>query len=43
LVFVDAGENLVMANDIATPSNPLIAVVEQEEVEEVPFDVNVFQ
>jgi hypothetical protein len=28
LVFVDAGEILVMANDVATPSNPPVAPVE---------------
>jgi hypothetical protein len=27
--FVDAGENLVMADDVATPSNPPIALVEK--------------
>ncbi len=43
LVFVDAGENLVMADDVATPSNPSVAPVEQEELEEVPFEVNVSQ
>jgi len=43
LVFVDAGENLVMADDVATPSNPSVAPVEQEELEEVPLEVNVFQ
>jgi hypothetical protein len=43
LVFVDAGDNLVMADGIATPSNPLIALVEQEELKEVPFEVNVSQ
>jgi hypothetical protein len=42
-VFVDAGEILVMADDVATPSNPLAAPVEQEEFEEVSFDVNVSQ
>jgi hypothetical protein len=40
LVFVDAGENLVMADDIATPSNPSVAPVEQEELEEIPLEVN---
>jgi hypothetical protein len=34
LVFVDAGEIFVMADDVATPSNPLVALVEQEELEE---------
>ncbi len=29
LVFVDASENLVMANDVATPSNPPISLVEK--------------
>jgi len=24
-IFVDVGENLVMANDVATPSNPPVA------------------
>jgi len=28
-----------MADDVATPSNPPIAPVEQEELEEAPFDV----
>ncbi len=41
--FVDAGENLVMANDVATPSNSLVASVEKEELEEVSLDVNVSQ
>jgi hypothetical protein len=31
-----------MANDVATPSNPPIALIEQE-LEEAPFDVIVFQ
>jgi hypothetical protein len=41
--FVDAGEILVMADDVATPSNPPVALVEHEELEEAPLDVNVFQ
>jgi hypothetical protein len=32
-----------MANDVATPSNPPVAPMEQEELEEALFDVNVFQ
>jgi hypothetical protein len=40
-VFVNACEILIMANDVATLSNPLVAPVEQEELEEVLFDVNV--
>jgi hypothetical protein len=43
LVFVDAGENLVMVDDVATPLNPSVAPVEQEELEEVSFEVNVSQ
>jgi hypothetical protein len=43
LVFVDEGENLVMADGIAMPSNPSVAPVEQEELEEVPLEVNVSQ
>jgi hypothetical protein len=42
-VFVDAGEILVMADDVTTPSNPPVALVEQEGFEEAPFDVNVSQ
>ncbi len=30
LVFVDVGENVVMANDVATPSNPLVALVKKK-------------
>jgi len=32
-----------MADDVATPSNPPVAPVEQEELEETPLDVIVFQ
>jgi len=42
LVFVDASENVVMVDDVATPSNPSVAPVEQEELEEIPLEVNVF-
>jgi hypothetical protein len=42
-IFVDAGEILVMADDVVTPSNPPVAPIEQEELEEVPLDVNVSQ
>ncbi len=41
LVFVDAGEDLVMADDAITPSNPQVAQVEEEEFEETLLDVNV--
>jgi hypothetical protein len=42
-VFVDAGEILVMADDVVTPSNPPVAPVEQEELEKTPLNVNVSQ
>ncbi len=42
-VFVDVGEILVMADDVVTPSNPPVAPIEQEKLEEVPLDVNVSQ
>jgi hypothetical protein len=42
-VFVDAGEILIMADDVVTPSNPPVAPVKQEELEEVSLDVNVSQ
>ncbi len=32
-----------MTNDVVMPSNPPVALVEHEELEEAPFDVNVFQ
>ncbi len=32
-----------MADDVVTPLNPLVAPVEQEELEETPLDVNVSQ
>jgi hypothetical protein len=32
---------LVMVDDDATPSNPPVAPVQQEELEEAPFDLNV--
>jgi len=43
LVFVDAGENLVMVDDVITPSNPLISLVEKGELEETSLDMNVSQ
>jgi hypothetical protein len=42
-VFVDAGEILVMADDVGMPPNPPIALVEEEELEEASLDVNVSQ
>jgi hypothetical protein len=41
-VFVDAGEILVMADDVM-PLNPPVTQVEQGELEEAPLDVNVSQ
>jgi hypothetical protein len=41
--FIDAGENLIMADDVATPLNPPVSLVEKEELEEASLDVNVFQ
>ncbi len=43
LVFIDAGENLVMADDVVMPLNPPVSLVEKEELEEAPLDVNVSQ
>ncbi len=41
--FVDAGENLAMVDDVATPSDSPVAPVEKEELEEVLLDMNVYQ
>jgi hypothetical protein len=41
--FVDACENLVMADDLTTPSNPSVAPIEEEKLEETTLDVNVSQ
>jgi hypothetical protein len=43
LVFVDAGENSIMADDVVTPSNPPFTSIEKEKIEETLFDVNVSQ
>ncbi len=43
LVFVDAGEDLVMADDVITPSNPPIAPIEKEKLKETSLDMNVSQ
>ncbi len=47
-IFVDAGDNLIMADDVTTPSNPPVAPVDKEEFEEalldkVALEVNVSQ
>jgi len=39
--FIDAGENLVMVDDVVTPSDSLVAPIEKEELEEVLLDMNV--
>jgi hypothetical protein len=43
LVFVDAGEDLIMADDVVTHLNPIVALVKKEEFEKTPLDVNVSQ
>ncbi len=42
LVFIDASEDLIMADDAVMPLNPPIALVEEEEFEETLLDVNVY-
>jgi hypothetical protein len=37
-VFVDVGDNLIMADDVATPANPLVAAVDKEKLEEATLD-----
>jgi hypothetical protein len=42
-IFVDASDNLLMVDDVATPSNPPVATVDKEELEkttlnETPLD-----
>ncbi len=41
--FVDVDENLVMADDVATPLDSPVAPIEKEEFEETPLNVNVSQ
>jgi len=41
--FIDVGENLVMVDDVVTPSDSLVAPLEKEELEEVLLDMNVSQ
>ncbi len=41
--FVDVGGNLVMANDVTMPSNPPVAPIEEEKLEEASLDMNVSQ
>jgi hypothetical protein len=42
-IFVDACEDLIMADDVVVPSNPLVLPVEEEELEEALLDMNVSQ
>jgi hypothetical protein len=37
-VFVDASDNLVMADDVATPSNPPVVTINKEELEEATLN-----
>jgi hypothetical protein len=43
LSFIDANEDLVMADDVVTPLNRSVVLVKYKEFEETPLDVNVFQ
>jgi len=43
LNFVDASENLVIANDVPTPLDPPVAFVKKEELKKTPLDMNVSQ
>jgi hypothetical protein len=43
LGFLLMQAQLVMSDGDATPSNPLVAPVQQKELEEASFDLNVFQ
>jgi hypothetical protein len=44
LVFINACEDLIMADDVVTPSNPPIAPIKEvEKLKETPLDVNVSQ
>jgi hypothetical protein len=43
LVFLSMQAQLVMVDDDAMPSNPLVAPVQQEELEKTPLDLNVSQ
>ncbi len=41
-VFIDAGDNLVMADDVATPLNPPVTTVDKEELEEATLNGTLF-
>ncbi len=40
--FVDACENLIIADDVVMPLNPPVAPVEKEKLEDAPFDKSPF-
>jgi hypothetical protein len=42
LFFFNAGEDLIMADDVTMPSNLLVASIE-EKLEEAPLNMNVSQ
>jgi hypothetical protein len=42
LVFVDVGDDSIIIDNIITPSNPSVAPIKEEELEETPLDMNVF-
>jgi hypothetical protein len=42
-IFVDVNEDSIMTNDVATPSNPTVAPIKEEKLEEALLDVNVSQ
>ncbi len=37
-IFVNACDNLIMADDVATPSNPPVALIDKEKLEETLLD-----
>jgi hypothetical protein len=41
LVFGNAGEDSIMADDAITLLNPLVVPIERKELEEAPLDMNV--
>ncbi len=41
-VFVNAGDNLVMVDDVATPSHPPVAIVDKEKLEEATLNGTLF-
>jgi hypothetical protein len=41
LVFIDANEDSIIVNDDVMPSNLLVVLVKEKELEETPLDMNV--